>query len=65
MNKEMQLLKSKMNFYKRLINELDNLNFITKSNNFDKKMEDYQNRLAVIYKRIQKVKMEGNKNQNI
>ena len=61
MSKEMQLLKSKMNFYKRLINELDNLNFITKSNNFDKKMEDYQNRLAVIYKRIQEIKMEENK----
>ena len=42
MSKEMQLLRSKMNFYKTLINELDKLNFITKSNNFDKKMEDYQ-----------------------
>lgn len=56
MSKEMQLLKSKMNFYKRLINELDKLNFITKSNNFDKKIEDYQDRLAVIYNRIQELK---------
>ena len=56
MSKEMQLLKSKMNFYKRLINELDCLNFITKSNNFDKEIEDYQDRLAVIYNRIQELK---------
>ena len=65
MTKEMQLLKSKMEFHKRLINELDKLNFITKSNNFDKKMEEYQDELAGIYKRVQEVKMEGNKNQNI
>lgn len=56
MSKEMQLLKSKMNFYKTLINELDKLNFLTKSNNSDKKIEEYQDRLAVIYKRIQELK---------
>lgn len=61
MSKEMQLLKSKMVFYKRLINKLDKLNFITKSNNFDKKIEDYQDKLAEIYKRVQEIKMEGNK----
>ena len=56
MSKEMQLLKSKMDFYKRLINELDVLNFITKSNNFDKGIEDYQDKLAEIYNRIQELK---------
>lgn len=56
MSKEMQLLKSKMVFYKRLINKLDCLNFITKSNNFDKGIEDYQDKLAVIYNRIQELK---------
>lgn len=56
MSKEMQLLKSKMEFYKGLINELDNLNFITKSNKFDKKIDDYQERLAIIYKAIQYLK---------
>lgn len=61
MSKEMQLLKSKMDFYKRLINELDCLNFITKSNNFDKEIEDYQDKLAKIYKRVQEIKMEENK----
>ena len=59
MTKEMQLLKSKMEFHKRLINELDKFNFITKSNNFDKKMEDYQDELAGIYKRVQELKGEN------
>ena len=61
MSKEMQLLKSKMNFYKTLINELDKLNFLTKSNNSDKKIEEYQDKLAEIYKRVQEIKMEENK----
>ena len=60
MSKEMQLLKSKMEFHKRLINELDNLNFITKSNKFNKKMEEYQDELAGIYKRVQELEGEIN-----
>ena len=59
MSKEMQLLKSKMNFYKTLINELDKLNFLTKSNNSDKKIEEYQDKLAEIYKRVQETKNGG------
>ena len=59
MSKEMQLLRSKMKFYKALINELDSLNFITKSNNFDKKIKDYQDELAEIYKRVQETKNGG------
>ena len=59
MTKEMQLLRSKMNFYKTLINELDKLNFITKSNNFDKKIEEYQDELVRIYKRVQELKGEN------
>ena len=58
MSKEMQLLESKMNFYKRLINELDCLNYVTGSNQYSKEIEDYQNRLAVIYNRIQELKKE-------
>ena len=61
MTKEMQLLKSKMEFHKTLINELDNLNFISKSNNFDKKIKEYQDELAGIYKKVQEIKMEENK----
>ena len=59
MSKEMQLLKSKMEFHKRLINELDNLNFITKSNKFDKKIEEYQDELLGMYKRVQELKGEN------
>ena len=58
MSKEMQLLKSKMSFNKALINIYDNMNFITKSNNYDKKIEEYQNELSKIYKRIQELKGE-------
>ena len=58
MSKEMQLLKSKIEFYKKLTNALDNMNFITKSNNYDKKIEEYQNELSKIYKRIQYLKEE-------
>ena len=60
MTKEMQLLKSKLEFCKSLINLYDNLNFIDKSNKYDKKIEEYQNELSKIYKRIQELK-EGNK----
>ena len=59
MSKEKQLLKSKMVFHKTLINELDNLNFITKSNKYDKKIEEYQNRLSELYKRVQELKGEN------
>ena len=61
MSKEMQLLKSKMSFNKALINIYDNMNFITKSNKYDKKIEEYQNELSKIYKRIQELKEEENK----
>ena len=56
MSKEMQLLKSKINFNKALINIYDNMNFISKSNKYDKKIEEYQNELSKIYKRIQDLK---------
>ena len=59
MSKEMQLLRSKMNFYKTLINELDKLNFITKSNKFNKKIKEYQDELIGIYKRVQELKGEN------
>ena len=59
MSKEMQLLRSKMKFYKTLINELDSLNFITKSNKYSKKIEEYQDELVGIYKRVQELKGEN------
>ena len=60
MSKEMERLKSKMELYKGLINLYDALNFIYKSNKYDKIIEHYQNELTEVYKRIQELK-EGNK----
>ena len=60
MSKEMERLKSKLEYCKRLINELDKLNAIYNSINFDKKIEVYQNELSKIYKRIQELKEEEN-----
>ena len=56
MSKEMERLKSKVEYCKRLINELDNLNFIYNSNKYVKMIEQYQNELSKIYKRIQELK---------
>ena len=58
MSKEMERLKSKISFNKALINIYDNMNFITKSNKYDKKIEEYQNDLSEVYKRIQELKEE-------
>ena len=59
MSKEMERLKSKIFFNKGLINLSDYLNFITKSNKYDKKIEEYQNELSKIYKRIQELKEDN------
>ena len=58
MSKEMQLLNSKMQFYKRLINAYDEMNFITKSNRFDNKIKEYQDNLAEVYKNYQRLMRE-------
>ena len=58
MSKEMQLLKSKMELYKRLINVYDELNFVSKSNKFDYKIKEYQDILLVLYRRVQELKEE-------
>ena len=60
MSKEMERLKSRIRFDKALINIYDNMNFISKSNNYDKKIEQYQKDLSKIYKRLQELK-EGEK----
>ena len=61
MSKEMERLKSKINFNKALINIYDNMNFITKSNKYDKKIEEYQNDLSELYEKVQELKEEENK----
>ena len=57
MSKEMQLLKSKLEFCKLLINLYDNLNFIDKSNKYNKMIEHYQNELTEVCKKIQDLKV--------
>lgn len=59
MSKEMELLKSKMDFYKRLINVYDEMNFISKSNRFDNKIKEYQDNLAEVYKIYQRLLKEN------
>ena len=56
MSKEIQLLRSKLEFCKLLINLYDNLNFIDKSNKYNKIIEYYQNELTEVCKRIQDLK---------
>ena len=58
MSKELQLLNSKMEMYKRLINVYDELNFVSKSNKFDYKIKEYQDILLVLYRRVQELKEE-------
>ena len=60
MSKEMQLLKSKISFNKALINVYDELNFVSKSNRYDYKIEEYQNDLSELYKKIQELKGDLN-----
>ena len=61
MSKEMERLKSIIRFNKLFINIYDYMNFTSKSNKYDKKIEEYQNELSKIYKRIQELKEEENK----
>ena len=56
MSKEMERLKSKIWLNKGLINLSDYLNFITKSNKYDKRIEEYQNRLSELYEKVQELK---------
>ena len=56
MSKEMERLKSKIELNKGLLNLFDALNFIYKSNKYDKMIEHYQNEVSEIYKRIQDLK---------
>ena len=56
MSKEMKRLKSKMKFCEKIIYELGLLNFITDTNKYDKIIEEYQNELTEVCKRIQDLK---------
>ena len=56
MSKEMERLKSIIRFNKLFINIYDYMNFISKSNKYDNKIEEYQNELTEVYKRIEELK---------
>ena len=58
MSKEKERLISKLEYCKLLINLYENLNFIDKSNKYDKTVEEYQNRLSELYKKVQELKEE-------
>ena len=58
MSKEMERLKSRIKFNKALINIYDCMNFASQSNRYDYKIEQYQNDLSELYKRLQKLKEE-------
>ena len=58
MSKEMERLKSIIRFNKLFINIYDYMNFTSKSNKYDKKIEEYQNEISKVYKRIQELKEE-------
>ena len=58
MTKELQLLKSKIEFYKRLIEHLNYLNYVTRSNKYNEKIIEYRKILDGLYERIQELKEE-------
>ena len=55
MTKEMERLKSKMEFYERLINE------VFDSYKYDKIIEEYEKELLEVYKRYHELKEVENK----
>ena len=56
MSKEMERLKSKIDFYKKLINHLNYLNYVTRSNKYNEKIIEYRKILDSLYERIQELK---------
>ena len=59
MSIEIERLKSKLEYCETLINFYDSMNFTFKTNKYDKKIEEYQNKLTDVYKRIQDLKEEN------
>ena len=56
MSKEIERLKSKIEFYKKLINYLNYLNYVTRSNKYNEKIIEYRKILNSLYERIQEIK---------
>ena len=59
MCKEMEKLKSKIDFYKKIIYEIDILKYKYNTNKYDKIIEEYQNRITELYKRLQDLEEEN------
>ena len=56
MSKEMQLLKSKIEFYISLIDHLNYLNYVTRSNKYNEKIIEYRKILDGLYEKVQELK---------
>ena len=61
MSKEMERLKSKIDFYKKLIKHLNNLNYVTRANKYNEKIIEYRKILDSSYEKIKELKEEENK----
>ena len=61
MSKEMERLKSKLEFCKTLLYLYNNSKIVFNSNKYDNMIDHYQNELSKINKRIQELKEEENK----
>ena len=61
MSKEMERLISILRFNKAIIDIYNNKNFIFNSNKYDKIIEQYENEIIEVYKKIQELKEEENK----
>ena len=59
MSKEMERLKSKLEFCEKLLYLYENSKLVFNSNKFDKEIEHYQNELTELCKRIQDLKEEN------
>ena len=53
MSKEIERLKSKLEFCETLLYLYNNSKIVFNSNNYDNKIEEYQNRITELYKRLQ------------
>ena len=56
MSKEMERLKSKLEFCEKLLFLYNISKFVLNSNKYDKTIEEHQNELSEVYKRIQELK---------
>ena len=56
MSKEMERLKSKLEFCEKLLFLYNISKFVFNSNKYDKEIEHYQNELSKIYQRLQELK---------